>query len=360
MSFIRGFPPEESWTGSGDDLIAVPGSWHQQEDHPQGVGRFGYGTYRLTILLDPEIPVLGLRIPQTGGAAHIYWNGQRVYENGFPAASRAEESPVWKPGTVVIQDIREENELRVVSSNHHNLSAGILDPIYLGDPHTIFRQRQAALLTGTFVIGVLVMIGLYHLFLFMYRRRNRAPVWFGLICLLLAVMMFPSFLLSLFPNRRWRFLQLVSWVVGGLYSAIVLVTPTRVFSRLLFGFQMFTVAAGIVLILVLVRAIYEKQPGSVLFLTGFGVLFLATVNDILNALFIVRTVQRASPALVVFNFINSFLERMGPIVRRHNGFVDKYLGNGLMALFSGSAREAGTRIILGTREQSRSRGRANR
>lgn len=34
-----------------------------------------------------------------------------------------------------------------------------------------------------------------------------------------------------------------------------------------------------------------------------------------------------------FLFINSFLETFGPIIRKHNGFIDKYLGDGFMALF---------------------------
>jgi len=41
-----------------------------------------------------------------------------------------------------------------------------------------------------------------------------------------------------------------------------------------------------------------------------------------------------------FRFINSYLERMGPVIRRHGGFVDKYLGDGIMALFPGSTTDA--------------------
>lgn len=34
-----------------------------------------------------------------------------------------------------------------------------------------------------------------------------------------------------------------------------------------------------------------------------------------------------------FHFINSLLRRLGPIVRKNNGFIDKYIGDSIMALF---------------------------
>ncbi|MDA3851973.1 MAG: adenylate/guanylate cyclase domain-containing protein [Spirochaetaceae bacterium] len=36
-----------------------------------------------------------------------------------------------------------------------------------------------------------------------------------------------------------------------------------------------------------------------------------------------------------FMFLNSFLERIGPVIRGNQGFVDKYIGDGVMALFPG-------------------------
>jgi HAMP domain-containing protein len=34
-----------------------------------------------------------------------------------------------------------------------------------------------------------------------------------------------------------------------------------------------------------------------------------------------------------FAFINAYLEHMGPVIRDHNGFIDKYIGDAIMALF---------------------------
>ncbi len=40
-----------------------------------------------------------------------------------------------------------------------------------------------------------------------------------------------------------------------------------------------------------------------------------------------------------FKFINSYLSVMEPAIRSHNGFIDKYIGDAIMALFSGSLEE---------------------
>ena len=34
-----------------------------------------------------------------------------------------------------------------------------------------------------------------------------------------------------------------------------------------------------------------------------------------------------------FNFLNSYLSRVGPVIRQHGGFIDKYIGDAVMALF---------------------------
>jgi class 3 adenylate cyclase len=41
-----------------------------------------------------------------------------------------------------------------------------------------------------------------------------------------------------------------------------------------------------------------------------------------------------------FRFINSYLSRMEPVINENNGFIDKYIGDAIMALFSGEADNA--------------------
>jgi len=41
-----------------------------------------------------------------------------------------------------------------------------------------------------------------------------------------------------------------------------------------------------------------------------------------------------------FDFLNSYLRQVSPIIRQHNGFIDKYIGDGVMALFPEAADDA--------------------
>ncbi len=41
-----------------------------------------------------------------------------------------------------------------------------------------------------------------------------------------------------------------------------------------------------------------------------------------------------------FNFLNSYLKRMSPVIQKNNGFIDKYIGDAIMALFPGDVEDA--------------------
>jgi class 3 adenylate cyclase len=41
-----------------------------------------------------------------------------------------------------------------------------------------------------------------------------------------------------------------------------------------------------------------------------------------------------------FRFVGSFNEHMGPIIRKHKGFINQYLGDAIMAIFPGNAADA--------------------
>ena len=41
-----------------------------------------------------------------------------------------------------------------------------------------------------------------------------------------------------------------------------------------------------------------------------------------------------------FSFVNAYLSQMAPIIRNHEGYIDKFMGDGLMALFPNQPTDA--------------------
>lgn len=52
------------------------------------------------------------------------------------------------------------------------------------------------------------------------------------------------------------------------------------------------------------------------------------------------TISEKLSAESSFAFINEYLQIMGPIIRKHHGFIDKYMGDGIMALFPDRPNDA--------------------
>ncbi|MCK5877947.1 MAG: response regulator, partial [Candidatus Marithrix sp.] len=63
-----------------------------------------------------------------------------------------------------------------------------------------------------------------------------------------------------------------------------------------------------------------------------------------------------------FNLINSYLRRMEPVIRQHHGFIDKYIGDSIMALFpkADEAVQAGINMLHILREYNVTRGQPQR
>jgi len=64
-----------------------------------------------------------------------------------------------------------------------------------------------------------------------------------------------------------------------------------------------------------------------------------------------------------FAFINAYLSRMEPVIRENRGFIDKYIGDAIMALFPHSADDAlqaGIGMLKRLREYNATRGRVDR
>ena len=118
--------------------------------------------------------------------------------------------------------------------------------------------------------------------------------------------------------------------------------------------------------LALLRAVERFVPGRVLDLLGRGDVTHVAVGDHLQREMTVlfadlrgftALAERLSPE-ATFAFLNDFFAAVVPAIHDHGGVVDKYLGDGVMALFPGAPQDAvraGLAMIARAREFAASR-----
>lgn len=171
--------PDE-FPDSGGVQITVPASWSAA-----GYPTFGCGTYRLTLQADADDLLLFL--PAIDSAAIVYVNGLQVYSAGEVSASRAEARAGVGNGFVPVSAEDGMVELVVQASNYDIWESGLIFPPLIGQTTPLLRHTWGQRLAVTAVMGGILLIGLYHLILFLFRRREKTYLAFCVTCVLVVL-----------------------------------------------------------------------------------------------------------------------------------------------------------------------------
>lgn len=161
----------------GGEWITLPGPWTRL-----GYPRLGYATYRLTIHTSSDRPLL-LYVPEIMSSSAIWANGEPLFLAGHVGTSARETTPGVRNDLLAVVPQGGVLELVVQSANYHMNGSGLFYPVLIGRDtvmlHHFFWQRTMVA-AG---LGGILLIGVYHLFLYAFRRRERLYLTFSLTCL---------------------------------------------------------------------------------------------------------------------------------------------------------------------------------
>ena len=160
--------------------MKVPGYW---QNHT------GYGTYQLIVhFSESEIgQTKAVYLPQVFSAYHLWINNDLVLENGQVAKTKNEMIPKGILEVVYFTVPEQDVKLLLQVSNFYYHHTGIMGSVYLGTPSKIEEMRERFTFLESFSIGALLIIGVDHLTIFLNRRKDRLPLYFGLFCLLMVL-----------------------------------------------------------------------------------------------------------------------------------------------------------------------------
>lgn len=166
--------------------IEMPMEWNE---YNKNYSSNGYATYRLTIKLNEKYKdtLLGISVPSMLSSYKLWVNGALFSSNGIVGTSITSERPNSMPITSYFMNNKEQINLVLQVSNYNFRDGGTWDKIYLGTQSQMSNKRESSIALEIFYFGVLLIMGLYHLWLYAFRTEDLSKLYFGALCLTLAL-----------------------------------------------------------------------------------------------------------------------------------------------------------------------------
>jgi hypothetical protein len=172
------YAPEDfaSDKAEGGVLTMVPVSWDIE-----GYPITGYATYRLTVQAAEN--ELMLYIPTIVTSSKVWVNGGLVSEAGITGKTESEAIVGRRNSLVTVSPKEGKLELVIWVSNFDYMEAGLKHSMFLGTKEIVQpRIYVRAILLALFLGGVIVL-GMYHMFLYFSNDKDRVYLVFALFCL---------------------------------------------------------------------------------------------------------------------------------------------------------------------------------
>ncbi|MEQ9366064.1 MAG: 7TM diverse intracellular signaling domain-containing protein, partial [Leptospirales bacterium] len=299
----RGAAPLESGTPA---TMLVPGRWNGRTIDGNILGGDGFATYRLRILLDPERlrqaagdSIYAFRLRRMYTAYRLFLNGAEIVQVGQIGEAAAAAVPRYR--TVLRPVVVSEAELDLVLhiSNYHHLRGGVPVAVVFGTEANIRAEREARLAFDLFLIGGLLILGLYQLGLYVLSKVDRSPILLGLFCLIIALRHFiddERYVDDVFQNIPWHILHRMTYAtfatavilglehihrffareaaiwltrclqsVAAAFLAVAVVATPRTYVAGSIALEITAVLSGIYMIAVVGVALYRRRNESLLF-----------------------------------------------------------------------------------------------
>ncbi len=163
----------------------------------------------------------------------IYWNDRLVGQTGSvtPYVPGFQRHAIYE---VPAGFLRREgpNVLAIALFSNGAYALEVLDPVRLGPVESIHREHLAGEALNFTLIGIYLVVGLYHLLLFAKRSVDRHNLHFGIFCVLASLYWFFRI-----PSRDWLFGELVLWRHKSELIAVFGLGPALLFflSHLFYG-----------------------------------------------------------------------------------------------------------------------------
>ena len=333
--FLKNRRPEKS------GFITLPSAWNGYSVDGKKLGGNGFATYHLTVLLNDKTSTLGVRLLDMRTAYYLFADGEKIASNGTVGISRAESKPQYLPVITTFTPTRNRIEIILQVSNFHHAKGGAFHSIYIGNKKDVHAIQDRSLAFQIFMLGSLLIMGLYHMGMFLLRRNDKSTLYVGLFCLIISIRPLVTgefFLIHLFPDMNWEMMLKIEYltlalglpafamfmnslfpyefkdyivrpiqILSGIFSLVVIATPAIIYSKTILVYEAITIIASLFAVYSIILSFIRKREGSSIFIGGIFILFITVVNEILYDNMVVNTGNFFPFGLFIFVLSQAFL-----------------------------------------------------
>jgi len=319
----------------------LPGYWNGKKYGNILMKDTSYGTFHLSIINNYKAQNLTLFVGQIMTAYKIYLNGELVASMGKVSKStkgfKGDFKTVYK--NIILK--KGDNHFIFQVANFGHRSGGVYDIPVIGKSKDVFRYNIIYLALDLFLSGAFLFMAIYHFALFLLRRKEKSPLYFGIFSLLLSIRVlftgaefhtyllpnlpwelafkieyltfvlaapiFGYFILTIFKETTHKIVIHIFGIIGLIFAGIILFTKVLFYSQILNIYQLIVLILIVYTTYIIIKNIKLQTQGVFILAGGAIIFFISVINDILLFNNSIKSVEIVPLGLFIFMFSQAFL-----------------------------------------------------
>lgn len=292
----------------------VPSYWTEYKKQSVNTERFGYATYRLTVLLPEGFNnSLGIDLPVFDSSYDIYINGEYLGGNGVPGKSAEESKPEYKRNFFRLISHSDTLSIIINVSNFNHRRGGFWMPVRFGTFAEVQKKLANSWAWQWSVISLLLGFSIFFLLFYLITRRDKETLFFSVatICLALRPLFTSNYLInnlvviswnwtirfeylglfiliiswgwflnSIYPSRYIRIFAIFLTALFSLFSVLTVILPVKIFSYLVLAFYPAMLILIAYPLFMSFRGLLRKSLIDILYFSAFILLIYGGIHDI--------------------------------------------------------------------------------
>ncbi|WP_066496230.1 diguanylate cyclase [Abyssisolibacter fermentans] len=326
----------------------IPGNWLNNTS----IYTDGYATYRVTINNLDDNKIYGFKLNRIYLAYKMWINGKLITQSGKISDKKGLTIDKISPQIVSVDSKNGKCEIVLWGSSYDYYRGGISESIEIGTQEQIMNKRNIAMMRDAFVAGIILIMSLYHLVLYYFRRKEIGTLYFGIFGILVFLetlfegemlfsYLFPhidfwteeliqniaiffmgavfiTYLYYFFEKRISIKILKFSWVSSFIFSIFLIIAPLRCFIIIWHMYKPVIIFIIGYALFFLIKEVKLRHRFAKITLIGSLFLTFTSVYDMLVDLSVI-----SSPYILSFGWIAFLFSHIVMISIKYNNLLNK-------------------------------------